>query len=245
MRIFHDEIARTSLPGQFINIRVSNNMEPFWRRPFSIHATHADEHWFDILYRVIGIGTQKLAFVKSGEIINFVGPLGNHFIADPAITKTSLLVGGGLGIAPMVILAHYLIQRNIHPIVFYGVRSQSELCSLPDLQALTSDIYIATEDGSVGQTGYITESVDAFLRQQTQYNELNIYACGPNPMLDRLGQIAELYHVPCQVSLETLMGCGIGACLGCGMKTRNSEKPYVYVCKEGPVFQAGEIDFSE
>jgi dihydroorotate dehydrogenase electron transfer subunit len=245
MRISQADVAQTAMPGQFINVRVGNGGEPLWRRPFSIHAAHPQQHWFEILYRVIGIGTKQLASLSAGKQINFVGPLGNSFNVEPSTTDTAIVVGGGLGIAPMVILSQHLVAKNITPVIFYGVRSEPELCSVPELQAYTSDIRFATEDGSVGHKGYITDLVDSFIKTQADLSRMYMFACGPNPMLDKVGQIAAYYRVPCQVSLETLMACGIGACLGCGMKSTLPDTPYVYVCKEGPVFQAGEINFHE
>ncbi len=243
MRIQQPNVAHIARSGQFINIRVQNSLEPVWRRPFSIHAREGDS--FDILYRVIGKGTQALAGFRPGMALDFVGPLGNWFAVEPANVKTALLVGGGLGIAPMALLASELSAQGIEVIIFYGVRNSSELCRLDVFEQYGDKLIIATEDGSRGTHGFVTIAVEEFVQSRQPQSGMSVFACGPNPMLKVLSQLTEYYGIPCQVSLETVMGCGIGACLGCGMKTRDTAEPYVYICKQGPVFLAGEIDFRE
>ena len=243
---FHNPIiAQNSHAGQFINIKVSSDNNPLWRRPFSIHQTNANEGWADILFKVIGKGTELLSRKKPSDILDFIGPLGNNFVFEQNSVKQAFMVAGGLGIAPMLILGHSLIQHGIKPVLYYGVRTADEFCCLEDFESAGIQTFLATEDGSHGFKGFVTALIESTLRDMKTTAGTALFSCGPNPMLLALGSIASRYDVPCQVSLETLMGCGVGVCLGCGVKANQKELKYFYVCKEGPVFNSNEIDLSE
>jgi len=238
-------MASHSLPGQFINIKVSDEAMPLWRRPFSIHRVDATQGWAEILFRVIGKGTELLAKKKPGDLLNAIGPLGNSFTFNSDKTRLALIVAGGLGIAPFLFLCDVLQEHGIASYLFYGAKTKAELCCLQEFGALTTKIYIATEDGSFGYRGFITELVNNKIGEIADLSSASLFACGPNPMLQRLHDIATAQDISCQVSLETLMACGIGACLGCGVKTNEPEIRYHYVCKNGPVFNSREIQFGD
>ncbi|MBD3290839.1 hypothetical protein GF337_18675 [candidate division KSB1 bacterium] len=245
MRFHNSFLARNSLPGQFINIKVNSEYNPLWRRPFSIHQINSGENWADILFKVIGKGTDELSRMNPGESLDFIGPLGNSFTIKPDSMKVAYMVAGGLGIAPMLILGHALLKLEIHPMLFYGVRTESEFCCLDDFESAGIKVHLATEDGSRGYKGFVTALIESTLRDMPSTTGIELFSCGPNPMLLPLGTIADRYNVPCQVSLETLMGCGVGACLGCGVKANQNELKYLYVCTQGPVFNSNEINLSE
>jgi dihydroorotate dehydrogenase electron transfer subunit len=186
IRIENAIISRNALPGQFINIKITENYVPFWRRPFSIHQIHAEEGWAEILFRVVGKGTQLLSKMKRGEILNFIGPLGNSFDYSENLIQSALLVAGGLGIAPLLFLSQFLVQKGIKPYLFYGTKSEAEFCCLEQFKAIGTDISLATEDGSMGFKGFVTDMVNDKILEIQDRNHVSIFACGPNPMLSRL-----------------------------------------------------------
>jgi len=245
IRLESKDIPSHASPGHFINIKITDQPEPFWRRPFSIHQINTVHGWFDVLYRLVGKGTSILSQKKAGDNLNFVGPLGRAFQVSDSQIEKAYVVGGGLGIAPLLFLCVRLINQGITPSLFYGVKSDKEFCCLQDFVTLNINMFLATEDGSTGHRGFITDVVEAQLNSQTKNELPALFACGPNPMLYKISRIAHEKSLRCQVSLETLMGCGIGACLGCGVKTNDNQLKYLYVCKDGPVFNAHEIDLSE
>ena len=245
LRFENQIIANFSKPGQFINIKVSDNYIPFWRRPLSIHSVNKDYGGVDILFRVVGKGTELLSHKKTGESLNFIGPLGQSFDYAEKKTNKALVIAGGLGIAPLLFLCQKLIENQIVPHLFYGVKTETEFCCLEDFEALNIKVYFSTEDGSNGYQGLVTDLVRENLTQLMTGQQPVIFACGPNPMLHQVSLIAREYNLSCQVSLETLMACGVGACLGCGVKVNQPEIAYRYVCKEGPVFNVNEIDLSD
>jgi len=243
LRIANKYLARCAHPGQFVNIKVSTSYVPLLRRPFSIHRVDQEKEWFEILFQVIGKGTELLADFEAGDELDILGPLGNHFIF-PEDCNHAVLIAGGLGIAPLLFLAQELTNQNVPTTLFYGNKSKEFFCSLQDFDELGIPHFLATEDGSLSFKGKVT---DLFLVKQETIQECNtmVYACGPNPMLQRIKEIADQLSLPCQVSLETMMACGFGACLGCVVNSTSSSDPYKYVCKDGPVFNTSEIDLSE
>jgi dihydroorotate dehydrogenase electron transfer subunit len=243
LRIANKELADFTHPGQFVNIKVSDNFVPLLRRPFSIHRVDQQEEWFEILFQVIGKGTELLASFEIGDELDLLGPLGNNFII-PQVCDHATLIAGGLGIAPLLFLAQQLTRLNIPTSLFFGNKSKAFFCSLEDFDELCIPYFLATEDGSLGFKGKVT---DLFLSKRETIGESHsmIYACGPNLMLQRIKEIANQFKLPCQVSLETMMACGFGACLGCVVNSTSPTDPYKYVCKDGPVFNTSEIDLSE
>ncbi|MBN1154557.1 dihydroorotate dehydrogenase electron transfer subunit [candidate division KSB1 bacterium] len=238
-------LANNTLPGQFINIKVSTTNTPLWRRPFSLHNVSKEEGWVEILFRVVGIGTKMLSQYRQGQCLDILGPLGNHFIISHIYMHSGIMVAGGLGIAPFLFLSKLLLKDKIKPILFYGVKTASEFCCLDEFADLGVSTFLSTEDGSLGYKGFITDLVRDQIDQVADKQHTTMYACGPNRMMNTLGKIALAHHIKCQVSLETLMACGVGACLGCGVKANSEKLSYRYVCKEGPVFTISEIDLSD
>ncbi|MDI6736537.1 MAG: dihydroorotate dehydrogenase electron transfer subunit [bacterium] len=234
MALESPEIVRTSTPGQFLHIRVSNNSEPLLRRPFGIHSIK-DTGEFEILYRVVGKGTALLSKKKAEEELDVLGPLGNGFKFPVAGNETMVLIGGGAGIAPLFFLAqkaHHLRQI----IVLIGGKTKDQVLCEEEFKKLGIEVRIATEDGSYGHKGLVTDLLNALL-----HTSLSIFACGPLPMQKRISIFSSEHNLSCQVSLESRMACGIGACLGCAIKVKGESTTYKRVCIEGPVFEAKEI----
>ncbi|MFH0912945.1 MAG: dihydroorotate dehydrogenase electron transfer subunit [Candidatus Omnitrophota bacterium] len=229
-------IARESRPGQFLHIRVADVAEPLLRRPFSIHKAKGND--IDILYAVLGQATQLLTEKKSGEHLDLVGPLGNGFDYKPEVRsqKSEILVAGGMGVAPLFFLAQKIARQK--PIVLLGAKTKEDILCEEEFKKLGCNVKIATDDGSKGVKGKVTELLRSVLRTTNNEQRTTIYACGPKPMLKEISRISKKYRIPAEVSLEEHMACGIGACLGCVVATTGGFKR---VCKEGPVFKADTV----
>ncbi len=219
------KIAKRAKPGQFVMVRCLNKTEPLLRRPFSFHRIN--KTGFELLYKVVGTGTKALSQRKEGEILEILGPLGNGFNINKG---QSVLIAGGTGIAPLLTLAENLKISGSEVKVFIGARTKEHILSGQDFKNLNIELIIATEDGSEGHKGLITD----LLKEESE----NIYACGPRPMLKAVASFAKSKNIPCQVSLEEKVACGTGACLGCAVETKTG---YKMVCKDGPVFNGEEI----
>jgi dihydroorotate dehydrogenase electron transfer subunit len=231
------QIARVAQPGQFLNLRVSSGTTPFLRRPLSIHSVAGDR--IKLLYQALGEGTCILSKKKAGEYLDIIGPLGEGFDYHPPSTLYHpLLVAGGMGVAPLLFLAEKLVPDKL--LVLLGAKTKSQVLCEKEFRKLGFDVKIATDDGSKGFKGRITDLLRKIVlaNQRTSEPANQIYACGPRPMLEKTAALAKKYHLPAQLSLEEHMACGIGACLGCVVDTREGFKR---VCKEGPVFKADEI----
>ena len=226
-------IAKGAKPGQFIVVRTIDLSQPLLRRPFGIHSVKVPN--MDILYELAGLGTKLLSQKMAGEYLDVIGPLGNGFDLQAA---RPVLISGGLGVAPLVFLAEKLKRQK--PIVLLGARTKTHILCDKEFKALGCDVKIATDDGSKGYKGFISDLLMTYLPSQEGDLKLmtNIYACGPNPMLKAIAGIASQRNIPAQVSLEEHMACGIGACLGCVVNTTRGQKR---ACKDGPVFDAREI----
>jgi dihydroorotate dehydrogenase electron transfer subunit len=226
------EIAETALPGQFVHIRVAE-LDPLLRRPFSIHDVEGDR--VRIVYDVVGRGTRILSNVGSGKSVDVLGPLGNGFLLDG---ETFCMVAGGMGVAPMVFLARRLREKTERVIAFVGAGSKAQLIGDSKIRALGIEVFTATEDGSVGYGGLITDLFSKVVERRELEN-LAVLACGPKEMLKVVAGISEKIGAMAQGSLEELMACGMGACLGCAVAVRSGE--YKMVCKDGPVFNLSEV----
>ncbi len=220
------------LPGQFAEIRIDGSNTTFLRRPISINYVDKDrnEVWF--LVQLVGDGTRKLATVSVGDTVNVVLPLGNGFTLPTSSEKNVLLIGGGVGTAPMLYLGALLKNMECKPTFLLGARSESDLLQLDSFKEM-GDVYITTEDGSVGEKGYVT--MHSILKQK-RFDM--IYTCGPKPMMMAVAKYAKSADIECEVSLENKMACGVGACLCCVEKTQEG---HVCVCKEGPVFNIKKL----
>ena len=233
-------ISTVAKPGQFAMIKVGDSHcdDPLLRRPFSIHNISGDTVQF--LYKVLGRGTQILSAAKPGMEISCLAPLGNGF--NILSNKSHCLVGGGMGIAPLLFLAKYIRKNqpgsSVH--VLLGARTQKELIAIEDFASQNLDgLEIATDDGTAGHYGLVTELLE---KQAWSTGEVNVYSCGPEPMMKAVAHLCQKSKWHCQVSLEALMACGMGACLGCAVSQKGlGAKKYLHVCSDGPVFSAGEI----
>ncbi len=221
-------------PGQFIHVRCSPLYDPLLRRPFSIHERNQDS--LVILYRVVGKGTDLLSKKKSGEKIDVIGPLGCGFKVEPS-AESVLIVGGGMGVVPLLFLAQVL---RSHVQVLLGARTKGLVLCEEKFKKLDCSVGITTDDGSYGKKGYVSS---LFKKVFEEVKPSEVYACGPWGMLKEIAVICCEYSVRCQVSLESQMGCGVGACLGCVIETKQPDGSVCYrrVCKEGPVFDAKAV----
>ncbi|MDD5165947.1 MAG: dihydroorotate dehydrogenase electron transfer subunit [Candidatus Omnitrophica bacterium] len=229
-------LAKKAQPGEFVNIKITDNYQPLLRRPLSIHRV--DGKTIELLYEAVGRGTEILSRRKRGEYLDIIGPLGNGFSMPKS--GHSILVAGGMGVAPLLFLAERLIRHKL--IVLIGARTKSEILCEKEFQDLGYSVKIATDDGSKGFKGRITELLRNVLQTQGSKQQKMVYACGPRPMLKEISRMSKKDKFSAEISLEEHMACGIGACLGCVLETTNGLQR---VCKEGPVFAAGEIIWRE
>jgi len=229
------EISK-STPGQFINIRVRGEDAPFFRRPFSIAGT--DDESAEIIYEVVGRGTYYLSLLETGDSLDILGPLGSGFRFEKE-NSDILLIGGGIGLPPLLFLAQTMSHNGISPMLLAGFRTKS----VNYLPRDTDRVLYATNDGTLGHNGYITDLLTEKLRDK-KYER--IYACGPDPMLSKVIEIADEFKASCSVSVENVFGCGTGLCLGCIMENSlkrftETGRKYALACKDGPVFDASDL----
>lgn len=257
MRLACPDAAQRARPGQFIMLQVSEHTDPLLRRPFSVCSAQGTA--VDILYKVVGRGTAVMAGWNPERRVSCIGPLGNGFSIAEAPERT-YLVAGGIGIAPLMFLLETLVQQNSGraSMVFMGGKTAPDVALLEDFNLLSQkhSLY-ATEDGSRGFQGLVTDLFSGYLAEGVSQDRQKacIYGCGPEPMLSALSKIAEQQGMDCQLSLESRMACGIGACLGCAVKTKatadSARSPgagdqaqscyYKRVCADGPVFNSREL----
>lgn len=210
--------------------------DPILKRPFSLFRKTAKG--LQLLYRVKGRGTMLLRGLRKGFKIDVLGPLGNSY-PMPSEKQTPLIMAGGVGVASIFYLAERLAESGKKAHIFYGVRDEGELLMLNELKGFAGRIYISTDDGSCGEKGCITDMAKNFLSDiQTPGSGYSIYSCGPRPMFKALYWLVKDKEIPTYISMEEQMACGIGACLGCVVKTIDG---YKRVCKEGPVFNIMDI----
>lgn len=232
------ELARLAQPGQFIHVRCGATRDPLLRRPFSLHQVQAETGVVSILFRQVGQGTALLSQVQPGALVNLMGPLGQGYTVGQAPGKT-VLVAGGIGVAPLLFLARQLVAAGSQVYAYIGARQAAELLCLTELTEMGVTVQTATDDGSRGFHGPVTTlmSRDCHWREAVM-----VYACGPRPMLQALAGILTAAGVPGEVSLESAMGCGVGACLACACKTKDGDGTKVSrVCADGPVFPVEEV----
>ncbi|MDR1368292.1 MAG: dihydroorotate dehydrogenase electron transfer subunit [Candidatus Accumulibacter sp.] len=246
MRLLVSEaFVRKAAPGRFVMLRVNDSTDPLLRRPFAVFDTGAasDGAYFEILYRVIGRGTAMLSEKKKGDILDILGPLGKGFSLDDSAGE-KLLVGGGIGLAPLYALARKLREASSTVRLFAGGRVRGDILCADAFEAIGVECRFTTEDGSIGERALVTQPLVRHL--ESLDIGATIYACGPEAMLRAVAKIAACRAIPCQVSLESRMACGIGVCLGCVVPGRRHSvrtPDFRCVCAEGPVFDAREIDW--
>ena len=264
MRIESSYLGKNSKPGQFVEVRCSDKNDPLLRRPLGVHRI--SKNGIEMLYEVVGKGTELLSKKKAGEVLDIIGPLGSGFdlsLCAKYYVPSTILIAGGIGVAPLVALAEELRRKRKDTIVIIGAKTKSHIMCEEEFKSLGCAINVATEDGSKGKKGLATDLLIKALNQPTSQpanQQTIIYACGPIAMLKVVAKVAEGRGIQCQVSLEERMACGVGVCLGCpvkvnwltgslvrGLKPANqlTSKPanhtYKMVCKDGPVFDAQEI----
>ena len=220
-------------PGQFLNIRVSEGTDPLLRRPFSVYRVDGDD--LEIIFSVIGRGTNALSQKRENDILDILGPLGTPYTVASDSYVQALLVAGGLGVAPLPILTRALQRAQKKIATFVGARSRSALVT-----DHLENVQVATDDGSQGFRGTVVDLLRSDLSRGT-YTRPKIFACGPTAMLRAVADAAREFDVPCEVSLEGAMACGFGICQGCPVELTDGPQRYALMCKDGPVFDTRRI----
>lgn len=222
------------LPGQFVQVEVSHSKTTFLRRPISVCNVDADKNELWLLVRLAGAGTAEMLSLNQGAIVNMILPLGNGFTMPESGNANDgmLLIGGGVGVAPLLLLGRRLKSAGHSPSFLLGARSEADLLLVDEFRKYGT-VYLSTDDGSAGELGVVTRHS---CLQNKKWNR--IYCCGPAPMMKAVASVARAIGASCEVSLENMMACGLGACLCCVEKT---VKGNVCVCTEGPVFNIEEL----
>jgi dihydroorotate dehydrogenase electron transfer subunit len=242
LRFEGENIASTAMPANFLQVKVSKGLDPTFRRPMSIH--NADGNAFEMVFRTVGRGTNILSQAVVDEYFDIIGPLGNTFDL-PDENEMAVMVSGGVGFPPLHFFCKYLIEKQNFPakkiIFILGIKTEAEKAMAEDVLKLGVDTQFSTDDGSYGFKGFATDLFEDIYARKLRHQKIRIYSCGPTPMMKRLSQIALGFKLPCQLSLEGAMPCGVGTCLGCVVKKRGTDD-YHRVCHEGPVFDAEEVE---
>ncbi|HKQ89424.1 MAG TPA: dihydroorotate dehydrogenase electron transfer subunit [Blastocatellia bacterium] len=235
------------LPGQFAMIKPHGIAEPLLRRAMAYYRSMTAEGapCVDFIYQILGRGTRALANLRPEDKVDFLGSLGNTYDIEAARGREALLVAGGVGSAALFMLAEELVRRDARVKLFIGGASRGDLCGLGDFIGLLREenVICATVDGSLGEASFVTAPLERHLQRGSGARTI-IYACGPDPMLHRVAQIAERFGAPSQLSLEAPMGCGYGVCVGCAVAVRDDcPEGFVYkkACVDGPIFWGEEL----
>jgi dihydroorotate dehydrogenase electron transfer subunit len=242
-------IARVALPGQFVMVKTSIAGDPLLRRPFSIFEilrdARGDATGLTLFNKRVGVGTARLLQARPGDRVSCLGPLGRPFVpVDPP--AEAWMVAGGVGLAPFVTLAESLAARRTSSVLFYGGRSASDLYCDEIFTTLGSRLVLTTEDGSRGHAGRVTGPLERALESTPADTPLTIYACGPTPMMRAVAALGARFNRPVLVSLEPVMGCGMGGCYSCVVRVRSGGTPhFVRACLDGPVFDASTVIWEE
>ncbi|MGE5329081.1 MAG: dihydroorotate dehydrogenase electron transfer subunit [Deltaproteobacteria bacterium] len=229
------EIAKRAVPGQFLEIKCTEKIDTTLRRPISISNKDFKNGLVEFIVQTRGEATSALARTKSGEMLDLLGPIGKGFGLKK--TKNPVIIGGGIGAFPLHFLAKTLDNPNLK--ILLGFRNKNAIVLEDEFSKINGKLTIATDDGSYGHNGFVTE----LLLDQIKNSEVDmIYACGPLPMLKKVRDIALQNNIPCQISVEERMACGVGVCLGCAIKLIDGDDwRYGHVCKDGPVFEAQKV----
>ena len=232
IKLTDDNPLPEMLPGQFVEVRVDGSPNTFLRRPISINFVDKDANELWLLVAAIGDGTKKMAQLKTGDALNCLLPLGNGFTLPESPEKRVLLVGGGVGVAPLLYMGAMMLEMGCKPTFLLGARTAKYLLML-DLFNKYGRVCVTTEDGSEGEKGFVTNHS---LLQKESFDR--IITCGPTPMMKAVARYSRQAKIDCEVSLENLMACGLGACLCCVEKTTEGN---LCVCKDGPVFNIRKL----
>lgn len=232
LRLTDDQPLPPMLPGQFVEVRVDGSESTFLRRPISINNVDVEKNELHLLVHVVGDGTARLSQLKAGDIVNCVFPLGNGFTLPASAGERVLLVGGGVGVAPLLYLGRKVKELGATPVFLLGARTKNDLLMLNAFSEV-GEVYVTTEDGSMGEKGFVTNHS---LLQTEKFTRIQV--CGPKPMMVAVARYAKSVETECEVSLENMMACGLGACLCCVEKTVEGN---LCVCKDGPVFKIEKL----
>ena len=231
------EIVELANPGNFIEIRINENSDPFLRRPISIYNLDKENGVLEFIFQVKGKGTELLAKKKEGDKIDIIGPLGNGTFKFEEY-KNIAVIGGGIGIFPLYELSKQAKNAGKKVYTYLGFRNKDLVTLEKEFEDISTTLTITTDDGSYKNSGFAIN----YLENDLEKNNIDcIYACGPLPMLKAVKKLAEEKKITCQISLEEKMGCGMGVCLGCAVRTSTStdnNPQYLHVCKAGPVFDS-------
>lgn len=227
------EIASAAKPGNFVNIKVNDATQPLLRRPFSIHDVRGS--FIDIMVKSIGHGTALFCNTPPGSTVKVLGPLGNHFDITSKPFKTAVLVSGGIGAAPMLFLGKKMLASGKEVINLTGSRTKDDL-----LKHNLAHCLYATDDGSAGFKGTVVELLRNELQELKKRGAIKVFACGPNPMLKALAHFCHKHQLTCELSLESVMGCGIGLCYGCSVEVKDLDRKTetILLCKDGPIIDS-------
>lgn len=235
------EISNLAKPGQFVSIKCTDSKDLILRRPFSICDSNPDKGLFRIIFQVRGKGTEKLMRYKEGDILDILGPLGNSFEIDKKY-KNIIIAGGGIGVFPMLFLAKRSLSENIT--ICLGFKNKEMMVLKEEFEGIADELKIATDNGTFGYRGYVTELVMDSLNDNVDI----VYTCGPKRMMSKIKNMCINENIKSQFCLEERMGCGIGACLVCACKIKKKDSDdymYSHVCKDGPVFWGNEVILDE
>ncbi len=227
-----DEPLEDIKAGQFVQVKVDDAAHTYLRRPISIHDVDYQNRTITLLVQRVGEGTNKISDTEINDTLNIIYPLGNGFTMPEDKNAKVVLVGGGIGIAPMYYLGKVLKEKGLEPVFVLGGRSKEDLIMLEEFSSV-GEVHVTTNDGSLGEQGFVT--------QHSVWKEKKfdmIYTCGPKPMMMAVANMARENNICCEVSLENLMACGLGACLCC---VENTIEGNVCVCKEGPVMNINKL----
>jgi dihydroorotate dehydrogenase electron transfer subunit len=231
------KISSVALPGQFVMVKIGDGSDPLLRRPLSFNGIDRAKGTIDILFKVVGKATRILSEIEPGEDLDIIGPLGNGFNLNNT-KELAIVVGGGAGVAPLLSLAKELKTKGKAVYVLIGANNINSVVCEEDFKVLGIETTVSTDDGTYGIKGLISDVLINVVGSKLSPANSCIYACGPRPMIKALENISAQYKIPCQVSLEEWMACGIGACNGCTVKTKQG---YKKVCSDGPVFNVEDI----
>ncbi|MFQ5602539.1 MAG: dihydroorotate dehydrogenase electron transfer subunit [bacterium] len=243
MRIHCPQIAKKIQPGQFVNMKVGSSFVPLLRKPFSVCRCNQQRGWLEILWKVVGVGTQILTTYRPGDRIDLLGPLGNGFTISNEL-KQAVMVAGGIGVAPFPFLCERVIAHGATVELFLGGKSRQDIVFVKEFERLGVELHLATEDGSAGAKGLVTELLQTSLRGKATHGGMALFCCGPDGLLKRLSELSQQENFLTQISLETMMGCGFGICMGCPVQITsldNRKRVYKLTCVDGPVFDARQV----
>lgn len=230
------QLAQEVKPGQFVHIRTNEGFEPFFRRPFSVYRAYQNK--VEIFYEVVGPGTKLLSQKEKGDLVDVLGPLGTPFVLPSESIKQVVMVAGGIGIAPMLVLSDILKKRKLELVLLYGGRTRAHVYPMTEFKENGVKIHVATDDGSIGYKGRVSGLFDKInLNPETTF----LYTCGPHPMMKAVQDFAKQYNLKGQAACEETMACALGACLGCSIPTT---KGFKTVCYDGPAFNLDEVIFN-